>query len=1229
MHIGEKVLTCHLHRRFVHYVLPHLTRRVLKKMKKQDSFLQSMEFHINAFVRNVCQFDKTLFSSTGNVVISDITDIHQFVHTFNLAVKDGKFDKVGNTVSYLKSGLLNGMGILDEVFHAVCRLYRRDINKDFFTSAYEYINKALLQKSKSATPLDDLLLTFITEFPPYPVYTKQQGLREWLSSYDSVSNMPHTIIALEELLLLRLANENGAFEPFFVLFNDEALRESKQYSLFWRSFKEFSSIQAPFGPEHTDLISMLKKPVEYAPYSIKGQIEYVIRHWKDFLGDWLQLLLSGLDLIAEEEKQGWISHTGPIETSVYNFDNILDEYEKFSHDYDWMPNVILIAKSSLVWLNQLSKKYSRNISRLDEIPDEEIKMLADYGFNALWLIGIWERSRASARIKQLCGNPEAASSAYSLHSYEIAEELGGWQALENLRTRCTRYNIKLAADMVPNHTGMDSRWIVERPHLFLSTNAPPFPSYSFSGQNLSTDSRVEVYLEDHYFSREDCAVVFKRRDNLTGSEMYIYHGNDGTGLPWNDTAQLDFLNPETREAVIQEILNVAKNFKIIRLDAAMVLAKKHIQRLWYPQLGSGGTIATRSRFAMTNEQFNEKIPVEFWREVVDRCNQEAPDTLLLAEAFWMMEGYFVRTLGMHRVYNSAFMNMLKMEENEKYRNTIKNTLTFDPQVLKRYVNFMNNPDEDTAIAQFGSSDKYFGICTMMVTMPGLPMFGHGQIEGLEEKYGMEYRRAYYEEVPKQELIERHEREIFPLMRRRSFFSGVENFFLFDFWNNGLVNENVFAWSNCCAGNRSLIFYNNAYERAFGWILLSAGYAVKQSNGEKIIEQKSFLSALQLTNAENYFTIFHEQRSGLYYIRENCELARSGFYAALDGFQCQVFWEIYEVKDTETSLYRTLCTNLDGAGFESIDEYIRCQELEQLHTSLYSLLDEQYFIALKTLSEQRSQNLKHTISTKDILVAIKHKLKHFVESIFSELQKQNPEKEASFTPDIQDAVFMYVYNRLEVFLHFLGLPLDTDTGTPLEPQMDFLSLIQKTFFTSYEDIFIFGAGLFFLTIKSAIKQLALDDEPAQVCKYWLLDKKITQILAEYGVRSDIAFEKLQLIEHFLALDTVVFSETNRKTSAKKTKHKNLVVSAIELWCDCPVCTDFLHVHDWQDSHWFNKEQSEYLALVTSFFTLLETKPSQTSYLKAVQYANAVYADLTELIAQSAYRLEALKLACEDL
>ena len=39
---------------------------------------------------------------------------------------------------------------------------------------------------------------------------------------------------------------------------------------------------------------------------------------------------------------------------------------------------------------------------------------------------------------------------------------------------------------------------------------------------------------------------------------------------------------DVREAVIQTILHVARQFPIIRFDAAMTLAKKHYQRLWFP-----------------------------------------------------------------------------------------------------------------------------------------------------------------------------------------------------------------------------------------------------------------------------------------------------------------------------------------------------------------------------------------------------------------------------------------------------------------------------------------------------------------------------------------------------------------------------------------------------------------------------------------------------------------------
>ena len=38
---------------------------------------------------------------------------------------------------------------------------------------------------------------------------------------------------------------------------------------------------------------------------------------------------------------------------------------------------------------------------------------------------------------------------------------------------------------------------------------------------------------------------------------------------------------------------------------------------------------------------------------------------------------------MHRVYNSAFMNMLRDGETEKFRGLIQETLQFDPGILKR------------------------------------------------------------------------------------------------------------------------------------------------------------------------------------------------------------------------------------------------------------------------------------------------------------------------------------------------------------------------------------------------------------------------------------------------------------------------------------------------------------------------------------------------------------------
>jgi hypothetical protein len=251
--------------------------------------------------------------------------------------------------------------------------------------------------------------------------------------------------------------------------------------------------------------------------------------------------------------------------------------------------------------------------------------------------------------------------------------------------------------MVPNHMGLDSSWVKNHPDWFISVDTPPYPSYTFHGPNLSNDPTFNIQIEDHYYDRSDAAVVFRYQNYASGETNYIYHGNDGTSMPWNDTAQLNYMNAKVREEVIQTILNVARLSPIIRFDAAMILTKRHYQRLWFPAPGHAGDIPSRAGRGMTDDEFNRLMPIEFWREVVDRIAAEVPDTLLLAEAFWLMESYFVRTLGMHRVYNSAFMHLLRDEDNQNFLTLIRNTLEYNPEILKRYVNFMNNPDEETAV----------------------------------------------------------------------------------------------------------------------------------------------------------------------------------------------------------------------------------------------------------------------------------------------------------------------------------------------------------------------------------------------------------------------------------------------------------------------------------------------------------------------------------------------------
>ena len=1149
-----------------------------------------MEFHVSKKVRDLCNFDESLFSFNGNVIFTNFKAVRTFAQKINATM-----NPVLESNKMIKAGQLNAMGLIDEIFHYICGEFRKSENPKAFTELYESLQAKLGEEA-----LHQLLVDFNTEFPPVAVYQGKISIEDYLKgSTDGIDNKVSTV---EEMMLLCLANENPAFLPFKILFDDEKLQKNKHYYKAWAEIQRFFKGQPLFGPFKNDLITMLREPSVFSPHSLKGQLDYIRQHWSELLGEWILRLLSGMDMISEEEKPGWSGHfSGPPPMDPYNFssDSLMKEYERFSPDREWMPRVVLMAKTVLVWLDQLRKKYKRDIYRLDQIPDEELDALAQAGFTGLWLIGLWERSWASKRIKQICGNPEAAASAYSLHDYDIAGELGGWPALEDLRRRCWYRGIRLASDMVPNHTGMDSKWVAERPDLFVQTRDCPFPGYTFNGENLSIDNRISVYLEDHYYSKNDCAVVYKRVDNATGDTRYIYHGNDGTGMPWNDTAQIDFLNPEAREEVIQKILHVARNFPIIRFDAAMVLAKKHIKRLWYPEPGQGGDIASRAEHAMFTKDFEERIPNEFWREVVDRCAAEVPDTLLLAEAFWMMEGYFVRTLGMHRVYNSAFMNMLKREENQKYRDTVKNTIEFEPQILKRYVNFMNNPDEETAVAQFGRGDKYFGVCTLMVTMPGLPMFGHGQLEGFEEKYGMEYTKAYKDETPDYDLLERHKHDIFPLMKKRYLFSGVEDFFFYDVWSNGSVNENVFAYSNRYGDERAIVFYNNVYNQANGWIQTSCKYAVKDGDGNIHQETKNLCDALGLSSEPNTYLIFREHRTEKWYIRRISEIREKGMFLSLNGFEYQVLMDMSEVKDDATGKYGILCDTLNGAGVPDIEQALNEIFLKDLYKALSDFATRDFFVDMVKICND-GKNITKTIGKyKEKGLKYFETLVDFVNGNYGADTVLGKDSKINKTP--AETAWKALAKNLSEFAKLTSIK-NKDRLLLEKDVAALVKYLQSGFDSEYLYKVCFVAYLVCYSVKGVFGKEATSLDAKKLISLWHLDRKIRDILADCGYDSRASFEVFKTL-----IETTELCDC----SLSKKDKKEVAYGFIKTLIENPYNNVILGINQFDNVLWYNKEKADFALWITVLqFAILALKKTETKALL----------DVKDLIAKSSEKSE---------
>jgi hypothetical protein len=556
---------------------------------------------------------------------------------------------------------------------------------------------------------------------------------------------------------------------------------------------------------------------------------------------------------------------------------------------------------------------------------------------------------------------------------------------------------------------------------------------------------------------------------------------------------------------------------------------------------------------------------------------------------------------MHRVYNSAFMNMMKTEDNAKYRQTIKNVIEFNPEILKRFVNFMNNPDEETAVAQFGKDGKYFGTCIMMVTMPGLPMFGHGQVEGLEEKYGMEFKRAYWDETPDENLVRRHEREVFPLLHKRHLFADVKNFQMYDLFSpDGYVNENVFAYSNKAGDERGLVVYNNKYDSAKGWIRSSVA---KNEDGRLV--QKSLGEGLELKNEADHFTIFRDQISGLEFIRNNHHLMNEGLFVDLQGFDYQVFLDFRQVQDVD-GMYSELARYLDGRGVPSIEEALQETMLQPVHSASKAFFNKDEF--------QKLMNSRISEPGEEIEIADLERIESDIENFLTEIKDfiNAPNRVEPIIEDIKDSV--------NAILRTPVLDKVISDGSSVELQND----VEETIEQLNEDVSRWISLFSWAIVRKLGLLTAEEDIPERsrsMIDDLLLGKIMTELYRELGVEEETNYRHVELVKILTANQDWHDVDMTKPNAAYRVMEKLLQSASVR---------DFIDVHRYQDVLWFNKETYDELCWWLRMLIIVEyfTDTGSTDRLEDLENRNALVREFEAAEKASEYKVELLLEALKE-
>ncbi|GAA0468857.1 hypothetical protein Ade02nite_79870 [Paractinoplanes deccanensis] len=337
------------------------------------------------------------------------------------------------------------------------------------------------------------------------------------------------------------------------------------------------------------------------------------------------------------------------------------------------------------WLTGLSRRLDRPVT-LGDVPGEVWDEVAATGLDAVWLMGVWERSPAGLELAVANQGLQRAfrealpdytpadlvGSPYCVRRYRVDDRLGGPDGLAAAREQLAARGLELVLDYVPNHVAPDHPAVFDHPDWFVQG------------------------------TREDLAA--DPASWFVAGGRVIAHGKDPYFPAWPDVAQLNAYAPGLRDAAAEVLIGIGDQCDGIRCDMAMLLTNEIFGRTWGRHVGAAPA-------------------EEFWPSVLGRVRERHPDLTLIAEVYWDME-WTLQQQGFDLCYDKRLYDRLAHEDAGSVRKHLTAGLDYQDRLLR----FTENHDEPRAATALpGGRGRAAAVA--IATLPGTTMWHDGQFEG--------------------------------------------------------------------------------------------------------------------------------------------------------------------------------------------------------------------------------------------------------------------------------------------------------------------------------------------------------------------------------------------------------------------------------------------------------------------------------------------------------------------